>query len=356
MSPKTKVEIFCTSNAHFLQRLYTGFQILAQQGEIDLSYRLDPGRRTSPPLESLLWSMNLLVKINGKLVLFDLNDDSKLWQADLEQVDFYFKRSFSAEIAGELAYRKVFPAGLSYVVYERYPSWFALRRIILEPTWIGRLKELIRTLGVFNLFPGRLYRVDVAHCHAAPDLSLPPAVIFMTRFWDPDQFEGLNREIVQANNGMRAACVRQLRREFGPRFLGGFGRAYQAETPREYADCLVAETRQTRPGNYLRLMRQYPIAVDTRGLNTSGHKFAEYLAFGRAIVSEKKVFEVPGLTAGKHFLEFTTPEACVQQVATLMENAALRQQLMTQAYAYYQEYMPPEVSLRRILATVTGQG
>lgn len=356
--PKTKVEIFCTSNAHFLQRVYTGLRMLEQQGEVDLFPRYAQDRWSSLGFASLAWPMNLLVRINdAKLVLFDLNDNGEIWWEDLHRVDYYFKRSFCAQAIGpEQAYRKVFPFGLNYVTYERNPSWFSLQRIRLEKNAWQKLRAALKTLGWLRLFSGRLYRPTLENCQAEPDFSLPPAVIFMTRLWDPKKQSGIGREIAEANNAMRVACLRKLRQAWGPRFIGGLDPARYAYTPREFADCLVPHASWSAQGNYFQRLRQVPIAVDTRGLaNSIGYKFAEYLAFSRAIVAEKQCFQAPGLAAGQHYLEFTTADECVEKVALLMNDEALRHKLMAASQAYYQHYLPADVAMRRMLSTVLAQ-
>jgi hypothetical protein len=65
---------------------------------------------------------------------------------------------------------------------------------------------------------------------------------------------------------------------------------------------------------------------------------------------------VPNLQTGQHYLEFTNPDECVEQVSRLMQDETLRRQLMTQAYAYYLENMPADVSLRRLLEIVQTPG
>ena len=351
MTPKNKVEIFCCSNSIQLQLIYTGLRMLEEQGDLELSYQFYNYLQPAQALEALAWPPNLLVRLNdSKLLLFDMNDNNELWQEDLGKVDFYFKRGFSAqEVGPELAYKKVFPFGLNYMVYERHPGWFSLRRVPLEKTISQMIKSGIRTLGWLNWCSARNYRAHVGNLYAEPDPALPARVIFMTRLWDPAKYRGAGREITEAINEMRAACIRQLRQEFGPRFMGGL--APGGYMPPRFADCRLKEASQSYQGNYLRLLKQYPIAVASTGLaNSTGFKFAEYLAFSRAIVAEKLHYEAPGLEAGKHYLEFSNAEQCVEAVSTLMNDELLRFKMMEQAHAYYQEYLRPDVAVRRALA------
>ena len=67
------------------------------------------------------------------------------------------------------------------------------------------------------------------------------------------------------------------------------------------------------------------------------------MAFSKAIVSEKLYFEVPGLEAGKHYLEFTTADECVEAVSTLMDDKELRTQMMFRNHEFYQASLRPDM-------------
>ena len=338
---KIKCELFCHSNSQYLELLYTGFRLLEQQRKIELSYHISKNQLPDLPHLS---PVELLVKVNNtKLLLFDLLDFGDIYKDWPHQIDFLFKRSFSARMIGpELAYKKVFPLGLGYAIYEKYPSWFSLRRVFLEESAGVMAISFIRTLlGPYNSLHPRLYRLHIDNCGIEPDPSLPAGVIFMARLWDPAKSVPKYRSGREEVNLKRVDCIRKLRKEFGSRFMGGL--KYDEYSLRYFPDCLRPDVRLSAYGDLMRLLRQYPIGVETTALHDStGWKFGEYVAFSRAIVSEKLCFEAPGLEVGKHYLEFTTTDECVEAVSTLMNDKKLRVQMMERNHEYYQTYLRPD--------------
>jgi hypothetical protein len=347
---KIKCELFCRSNSNHIELIYTGFRWLEQQGKIDISYHI---LRHLPPDFPTSSIHHLIVKVNGtKLILFDMLDIGDINPETLHRMDFYFKRSFNATAIGpELAYRKVFPLGLSYKVYEKYPSWFSFNRIFLEGT-IGKMaKFTIRNIFTpfSSLFPAH-YRPHCDNCFAEPDPSLPAGIIFMARLWDPSRALPNLRYEREVMNAMRVDCIRKLRQEFGSHFMGGL--AHDEYTSRYFADCLLQDNRLSEIGNYVRLLRNYPIGVATNGLtNSIGWKFAEYVAFSRAVVSEKLCFEAPGLEAGKHYLEFTTADECVEAASRLMGDKQLLTEMMINNQKYYQTFLRPDLLVWNAIST-----
>ena len=346
---KIKCELFCNSNIEHLQLIYTGFRLLEKQGKIKFYFHIHRNQPAHLPKHYL---GEILVKLNDtKLLLFDMRDFGNIQEDCLDQIDFYFKRSFSPRIVGpEVAFHKVFPLGLGYEVHEKSPSLFSLERVLLEqsPSRVAKsfIRELMAPLGLFHPL---LYRLHMDNCFAKPDPSLPPGIIFMAKLWDPSKAKPKERNEREMINMMRVDCIRRLRREFGSIFLGGL--AHDEYASRYFPDCLLKDARQAYFGNYIRLVRQYPIGVATTGLHSSiGWKFAEYVAFSRAIVSEKLHFEAPGLEVGKHFLEFTSVDQCAEAVSTLVHDGQLRAKMMYDNHEYYQTKLRPDMLVWNALA------
>jgi hypothetical protein len=340
---KIKCELYCRSNSSFLQQIYTGFRLLEQQRKIELSYRINKNQLVDI-VDHVHEHVQLLVQVNDtKLLLFDNGDFGEINEECLSKLDIQFKRSFSAKTVGpELAYKKVFPLGLAYPVYEKYPSRFSLNRMLLDESAVHMAKSFVKTfLSSCSSFFPRLFRLHTDNCYANPEPSLPSRVIFMTRLYDPSTTKPKYRSFVEAINNTRVNIIRKLRQEFGSHFQGGL--ALDDYSSRYFTDCLLTDARLSIYGNYIRLMRQYPIGIATTGLHGSiGWKFAEYVAFSHAIVSEKLHFEAPGLEAGKHYLEFTSADECVDAVSTLMDDKDLRAQMMERNHEYYQIYLRPD--------------
>jgi hypothetical protein len=103
-------------------------------------------------------------------------------------------------------------------------------------------------------------------------------------------------------------------------------------------------------------LRSHPICVATTGLHGSiGWKLGEYVAFSKAIVSEKLVFGVPGdFAPEKHYIEFSSPEGCVEAAVRLVENRDLRARLMSNNAAYYRKYVRPDSLINNALTVALG--
>ena len=94
----------------------------------------------------------------------------------------------------------------------------------------------------------------------------------------------------------------------------------------------------------MKLLREFPIGIATTGLHGSiGWKLAEYVSYSKAIVTEKLNYRVPGhFEKELNYLDFVSPEGCVESAARLFQNYSLRCQLMINNYRYYQSYLRPD--------------
>ena len=88
----------------------------------------------SKPKNDLLDRMNnhhIRVILNDHITLhYDLRDGKGVSQKDLDESDFYFKRSYHPEFLESLGEQKgkIFPYGLNYSVYPSNIDKFALKR------------------------------------------------------------------------------------------------------------------------------------------------------------------------------------------------------------------------------------
>jgi hypothetical protein len=149
-----------------------------------------------------------------------------------------------------------------------------------------------------------------------------------------------------------------LKDSLGPRFTGGFSAS--RFTQENYADLVVAAD-STSQQNYLRTLRAFPICVASTGLHGStGWKLAEYVAFSKAILSERLLYDTPGtFEPPANYIEFTSAEECLNGAVRLIEDTALRQQIMQNNAAYYRAYVRPDALVRNALTTAlekAGQG
>jgi hypothetical protein len=153
-------------------------------------------------------------------------------------------------------------------------------------------------------------------------------------------------------NETRAECIRVLRRAFGPRFLGGLSRSPFAL--RSYPDVVVPESFDTSKRGYFRVLEDFPICVATTGLHGSiGWKFGEYVALGKAILSEPLLYRVPGpMAAERNYLEFRTPTECVQRAGEYFDSASSRRETMEANAAYGRDWVLPEALVWRAMESI----
>jgi uncharacterized protein YqiB (DUF1249 family) len=298
-------------------------------------------------------NMHIRVILNNKIKLFyDTSDGHGIHNNDLNESQYYFKRSYFSEYIQSLGEqkKKVFPFGLNYAVFPNNYDKFAMKRNILFPNGVRRIAHTLYTMDIKNKlrFTPRLNMMQ-----ALPDYSAKPKIIFMVKAFNPyDYSERPKHEIeerIQINE-TRAKCIKMLKKEFGNNFYGGF--YHNSFTKKNYKELLIPDKKDSTKKNYLHLLRKYPICVANSGVHGSiGWKFAEYIAFSKAIIAEKMKYEVPTIKEGENFLEFSTPEDCVENATKLFHNEDLRNYLMLNNAKYYNAYLSPDSLILNTLFT-----
>ena len=93
------------------------------------------------------------------------------------------------------------------------------------------------------------------------------------------------------------------------------------------------------------------IGIYTRGLHHSlAFKLGEYLASSKCIVTEPLRNELPSpLVPGKNYLEFSTPQECMQRCEQLLDDHDLANQMRRNNWEYYQREVRPDRHVLRCL-------
>ncbi|HXM36052.1 MAG TPA: hypothetical protein VN920_12745 [Pyrinomonadaceae bacterium] len=334
--------IVCHSNSLHLSQIFTGFTSLHRTGEIRLTQECKKQNHfdlRKPQHLRDAKDTHLLVTVNHRIKLYyDCHDSYEIDEAIASEVDCYFKRSYQPSRVPDSLKAKVFSLGLNYPLYSAESDTLEQeRRSAFEQGWS-------------NAEP--LFRPMVENMHSAPTSLQDPGVLFITRAWDPadnpDRSDEKMAERIQINE-TRARCVELLRQEFGDFFLGGF--LHTDYAVRNYGQALLQDNGISPKANYTGLLKRYPVCVATTGLHESiAWKMGEYVAFARAIVSERLNFQLPGdFTAGENYLEFDEPKQCVAAVHKLLSDAGLRYGMMKRNYKYYLTYLRPDALIRRTL-------
>lgn len=338
-------------NSQHVYQVVTGFALLGKRREVDVGFDVVPAA------EAPVSSLNVLTAtIDGRRVAYDMLDGYRnIPRPEMERllsvVDAYFKRSFSERRNAELEHGdRIHPFGLSYVVTCGAPVFRAIRS---RDPLRQKVSRTAKTLMGRTAYPG------VRTFEAPPRLRDDPKVVFMTRVYDPSGEPGedpqafldgnAGREREQINE-MRAGCVRALREAFGPSFSGGL--APTAYGTARYPDC-VTEAAALPRTQYVRAAKRADVGIATMGLHESNQwKLAEYVAASRAIVSERLRYEVPGFTPPENYLEFDTPEECVERTAELLGDPERRLAMMQANARHYEAYVRPDSAVRRTLDVV----
>lgn len=360
--PKIKCKLISVFAGSHIQQLYTGFFMLYKRGLIDLTQNILKEKRSDTTTVQHLRNggqAHLRVILNNSLRLhYDAHDSWEIDEEYLSKADFYFKRSFSSSHLRNLGKdcQKIHPLGLNYRVYPSSLDKFALLRSM---ALVDKEKKLLEFARSLNLFNGIRFTPRVHIMESLPDYNVPPKILFMVRAWNPyDDPDRLKEKIEEriCINETRANCIKLLREEFGNNFYGGFIHTdYAIE---HYKDFLMPDKTLSSKRNYIKLLKSYPICIATTGLHGSiGWKFAEYIAFSKAILSEKLTYEVPGdLRIGENYLEFISPEDCVEKAKRLFSDKELRNYLMTNNTKYYHSHLRPDSLILNTILTALSKG
>ncbi|MEQ8857296.1 MAG: hypothetical protein RIC56_01490 [Pseudomonadales bacterium] len=336
------VTVYHNQDHYHCSQIYTGLGRLWRQGTITLKQRSWRQSRLADLLAEQ--PTIVLAEVGGRMVCFDMRDTAEIDLRFLDEVDWYFKRGFECSTVSSLGDRgrRIRPLGLNYDVWDDGVDWPAVWRLAQGTGSVG---SCARRLGLDVKFQPRMrvFERDVR-------VDLPPRVLFLTRVWGASRWndsQASRRDRDQINES-RIACVRALKAELGAAFVGGLA---PTDLARKMAPDLICPAEVAAKPTYLRLVKKTPICVTTTGLHGSnGWKLGEYVAMGRAIVSEPLRHEVPGdFAAGKNYLPFSLPDECVGAVVALMENRGLRTQMMLRNLDYYRNVLRPDALVRNAL-------
>lgn len=343
------------SDSQHLQPIFAGFSLLHAQKIIRLEQTLPKQiLKNNNWIDQKFYRMKVVIN-DAVSVCYDVHDSRKIDEDLLRDVNFYFKRSYDAQYISQLENgKKVYPLGLNYQVTSDKPDLFRLQRA----SFYGgkeKIKHILKSLRLDNyLKNSEVERLD--NMQAAPDFAKEPRVLFMARVWNtqnlPDQSQ---RQIVEKTNETRAATIRVLRETFGDKFFGGISRDEFSE--KHFKDVLLPDNSLSNKRNYLAMLKNFPICVATTGLNDSiGWKFAEYVTFSKAIISEPLKYEVTGdFRKGKNYLEFENDAELVNSIERLMTDDELRNSMMQRNFEYYQNYLKPDKLILNTLQIVAAQ-
>ena len=336
-----KATVYVESQVSHVGQIITGFLMLKQQGwDVEIVDRVkeQPGFYHGVPM--------IRVEYRGKKLVYDLGDGYNVPEdimTGLEDCDFYFKRSFSAEKNQKLLRNfegKMYPLGLYFRV--THPG-----NPINEPLWKALLKNLMGKASTRYFVPS-VFEGD-------PDRkeNCPPKILFLTQLWndhEPGFSEEENRERTYINQ-MRIDIIRALRERYGDSFIGGLN---DNALSRAWAPDLIMPAEYTERRRYLKLVHSCDICIGSMGLFESiGGKTGEYVAAANAVVNERLHYSVTGdFAEGVNYLSFETVDECLAAVQKLVNDQQLRLAMKKANAEYYRKYLRPDVLVQNTLELV----
>jgi hypothetical protein len=290
------------------------------------------------------WTHMLTVTVNGDIRLgYDVQDgvfrpgDSPENERYIDSLELMFARGYVPGSYGRWE-DKVRPLGLNFEVGVRHPLSMLVSHESVRTSTARLVKRALRRAPASNL----------ATFERPPRGLNGGPILFLTRLWDPSDDHGPPEDTTRLNEG-RVELTRAMRNAFGDRLVGGL-------QPTEYAlrhyPGDIAPDSLTWKRSYLEMVRDADVCVTTEGLaQSTGWKFAEYVAASKPIVTEPLTYAVPGnLREGRNYLTFRTPEECVARVNDYLTNPERAVEAAVANYDYHQTWARPDVLVRHTLA------
>jgi hypothetical protein len=354
---KLHCKLLVYSNEHHLQQIYIGLALLEKNGFITLEQEVLNVETFDENKPAHLRNAKLThckIIVNNQIALFyDMHDSWEIDEQELINCNHYFKLMYNREklrIYGSTI-EKIHPLGLNFWnVSDTFDPYYLKRSLGVKIDFKTRMSYFFYLLPIFD-FLG--YTVRLSKLQMLPNIFEKPKIFFLVKAFDPDQILDHTPDKIEERkeiNKTRAKMIKLLREEFGNNFIGGF--AHSAYAKKAYKEYLIPDVKLTRRNNYMKTMRNCSICIATTGLHGSlGWKIAEYTATGRAIVSEKLNYEVTEeFKKNQNYLEFSTPQECLEQVKLLYNNDKLRSSMMLQNIEYYSKYVRPDQIVLHSLA------
>lgn len=334
------VKLFVYSRLGHNRMILTGFRELERQKKIKLTIV----QKYNKVDECLLGQDIVEGLINNKTkIAFDMHDGYGYSLDDMDSyiktVDFYFKRSFSSQQNKKLSAEsqsKIYPLSFNWDVgYFTNPM-----------EWEGGLSNIKTLIKKF------IYRNDIKY-YEKPEKKTSNKIMFMCRLWSTDE-EDLPQYLIEERkeiNNTRIQIIKNLKDIYGDDFIGGLE---DSKFTRENCPELILPSYLTKKPNYIKAMKQSSICIASTGLHKSiGWKFAEYVASGKAIVTEKLNYEVIGdFKPNKNYLEYSTVDECLLAVEKLYNNSELIKEIENNNRHYYFEYARPDKQMEYVVNTI----
>jgi len=353
-----------------LSQILAGYQLLQDDGILKYTTEYNPNYIKQKYIHNVLIEVNFN---NGLRICYDLADgyqsfiDMPKFDAILNTVDFYFKRSCDFEINKSLKNNeKIKPLGFNYPVscqnnpYDRF--------IYATNNPIDYAKKYVSYLRNIKKYQPFYYYDKFENTPKEHDKKYK--ILYSVRLWNHQEItlESVQNgfpqlEINKAKQVLdklqsdwksvtyeRIEQIRALKETFGEQFLGG---VIKNEYSLKIASDIIAPKEIVNRLNYIQLIKGDFVCIANRGLyNSIGWKFGEYIAASRAIITEPLAYEVVGnFEESKNYLTFNSTENLLNQAKQLLENPKKIFEIERNNHVYYNEYLRPDKLIISTLKT-----
>lgn len=354
-------------NTHVSQ-IVAGYKLLEKNGFLKI--------KTAEPCFTFRSSGNyehnsiVEVEINGKLLAYDMADGYQsihrfdVLDSQLDRLDFYFKRScdLSKHIGMKNA-RKIRPLGFNYLCsckgnpYDNY-IWHDHGIQSTKNYLIHQLKKK-ENIYDYKIFEPNNVKYD--------DYKL----LFLTRLWDSSGItvEGIKKtypyftdveaareaekwkQSLENANKNRLEYVKTLRETYGEKAVAGFS---EDALSQKLCPEFVISGELTRRRKYLNEIKKNYVCITSEGLHKSiGWKFAEYIAAGKAVVTEPLAYETVGdIENRKNYFVYNNSQKLIETCDMLLNDIDLIHEAENANSDYYIKHLRPDMIILDSLKTV----
>lgn len=300
------------------------------------------------------------VEICGKKIAYDMADGYQSihrkdrFDAQLENLDFYFKRSYNSAFHKQMSNKhKVKSLGLNYLcscVGNPYDKFYFKDRSLVEfKNFLIHSKNKNSNKYDYTIFESNNVKYD-EYC-----------LLFLTRLWDSSSIsaesilktypyfsaEEAKQEAEKWKSSLdsatqnRIAYIRELKDHFGDRIIAGVS---NDDFSRRVCPEFIVDPSVTQRNNYISMIKKNYICITSEGLHHSiGWKFAEYVAAGKAIVTEPLFYEVPyGFYEGTNYLTYTDVSSCIESCEKFLRDIDSVHAMEKRNREYYENHVRPD--------------
>ena len=298
---------------------------------------------------------------NGKIIAYDTADGYQsihrkdVFDSQLDRLTYYFKRSYDESFHNGMRNAdKVKSLGLNYFCtckgnpYDKYypQDGFKIKDVV--PMLLHKRNARTQAFD-YSMFESNSEKYDSYN------------LLFLTRLWDSAgitadsiqktypyfTIEEASLEAEKWKNSLDVATkdrieyIRSLREHFGNRIIAGVSTDSFSQ---KLCPDLIIESNITDRNNFIGMIKKNYICLTSEGLHGSiGWKFAEYIAAGKAVITEPLAYTVPyGFEEDKNYFVYSDIESCIGNCEKLINNPELVHETESLNREYYSNHLRPD--------------